>query len=87
MVTKKVTITNPVGLHARPAADFVHCASGFSSSIRVGRPGAEGANAKSMIMVLAQGLTQGTEVEITAEGLDEAEAVDALAGLLEKLGQ
>lgn len=87
MVSTITTISNPIGLHARPAADFVHCAMGFSSKIRVGRPGTDGANAKSMIMLLAQGLTQGTEVEITAEGPDEAEAVKALVALLENLGK
>lgn len=82
MISQKITLTNPVGLHARPAAEFVKCASGFSSDIRVGRAGAKSVSAKSMVMVLSQGLTQGTEVEITADGADEAEALAALAGLL-----
>lgn len=83
MISKKTMITNPIGLHARPAADFVKRAADFESTIRVGRPGEDAANAKSMIMVLSKGLTQGTEVEITAEGPDETEAVEALVGLLD----
>ena len=46
------------------------------------------ANAKSIVMLLSLGLGQGTEVEITAKGEDEVEAVDALVALIEtKFGE
>lgn len=87
MYVKKATVINPTGLHARPAADFVKCATAYSASITVGRPGDGGINAKSIIMLLSQGLTQGTEVEIAAEGPDEKEAVEALVALLSNLNE
>ena len=82
MYKRKAEIINPIGLHARSAAEFTHTASKFSSSIKMNRPGGDEVNAKSIIMLLSQGFTQGTEVEIIAEGDDEQEAVDTLCELL-----
>lgn len=83
MYSKKVCVINPTGLHARPAADFVKCAAGFSANIHVGRPGDAPVNGKSVIQLMTQGLVQGTEIEIIAEGDDEQEAVDTLVALVE----
>ena len=87
--SRKVTIQNRTGLHARPASDFIACASKFKSKITIKRVGEEDdANAKSIVMLLSLGLGQGTEVEITAKGEDEVEAVDALVALIEtKFGE
>lgn len=82
MYSKYVIVINPTGLHARPAADFVKCATEFRSDINIGRPGGEKVNGKSVIMLMSQGLVQGTEIEICAEGDDEQEAVDALVSLV-----
>ena len=89
MDSRKVTIQNRTGLHARPASDFIACASKFKSKITIKRVGEEDdANAKSIVMLLSLGLGQGTEVEITAKGEDEVEAVDALVALIEtKFGE
>ncbi|HIY08072.1 MAG TPA: HPr family phosphocarrier protein [Firmicutes bacterium] len=89
MYSRKVTIQNRTGLHARPASDFIACASKFKSKITIKRVGEEDdANAKSIVMLLSLGLGQGTEVEITAKGEDEVEAVDALVALIEtKFGE
>ena len=71
MYSRKVTIQNRTGLHARPASDFIACASKFKSKITIKRVGEEDdANAKSIVMLLSLGLGQGTEVEITAKGED-----------------
>jgi phosphocarrier protein HPr len=85
MYSKKVTIQNKTGLHARPASEFISMASKFKSRITIKKVGGEEedeANAKSIVMVLSLALAQGTEVEITAKGEDEAEAVDALVELV-----
>ncbi len=82
MYSKTAIIQNPTGLHARPAADFVQCASRFDAQVRIARVGDEPVNAKSMILLLSRGLSRGTEVEISAEGPDEVEAVEALISLL-----
>jgi phosphocarrier protein len=85
MRSKFATIINPTGLHARPASDFVISAGKFESEILIGKlsnPDMK-ADAKSIIMLLSMGLVQGDEVEITASGADEEEAVNALVGLIE----
>ncbi|HET9109352.1 MAG TPA: HPr family phosphocarrier protein [Ktedonobacterales bacterium] len=80
MTSNDVTLQDPAGLHARPAALFVKAASRFSSTITV-RAGDKRANAKSIVDVLKLGARQGTVVTISAEGADEAEAVAALSAL------
>ena len=82
MVRVKYTIKNEEGLHARPASDFSKTASNFKSKIRVIKDGEE-FEAKSMLMVLCIGAVQGDEIEITAEGEDEQQAVAALVETLD----
>ena len=84
MYSRKTTIQNKTGLHARPAADFVAAAAKYKSKILIKRAGSEEeSNAKSIIMLLALGLACDTDVEIIAQGEDETEAVNALAALIE----
>lgn len=89
MYSKKTTIQNRTGLHARPASDFIGCASKFKSKIVIKKLSEdEEANAKSIVMLLSLALGQGEEVEITAKGEDEVEAVDALVALIDsKFGE
>ncbi|MCM8812420.1 MAG: HPr family phosphocarrier protein [Candidatus Omnitrophica bacterium] len=78
---RKVVIKNKTGLHARPAALFVQVANKFDSEISV-RKGKQKVNGKSImgILMLAAGFKQ--EVEISADGLDAAAAVEALEKIL-----
>ena len=76
--TATVTLPEGVDLHARPAADFVRAAMGFSASIRVAANGRE-ADAKSLLTVLALGAKGGTELHLTAEGDDAGAALVALS--------
>jgi phosphocarrier protein HPr len=82
MVKKEITVTNKTGLHARPASQFVKKASDFSSNIILHCKGRE-INAKSIIGVLAAGISMGTVVGIIAEGPDEQQAVAGLIALIE----
>lgn len=82
MVVKHVTITNQVGLHARPATFFIQKANEFKSSISVVKNDRK-VNAKSLLGVLSMGITRGTEIDIEAEGVDEQQAVDTLAELVD----
>ena len=83
MYARTVTITNPAGLHARAASDFVRRANQFSSKITVGKASDEKrVNAKSIVMVMSVGAGNGSEIELSAEGADERDAVDSLAQLL-----
>jgi len=77
-------LTNEVGLHARPAAVFVKSANSFTSAIQIRNvtTGSGWANAKSILSLLVLGVEQGHEVEISAEGVDEAEAITALGELI-----
>jgi phosphocarrier protein len=78
-----VKIINPLGLHARAAARFVHMASGFASRIRVARGGRE-MDGKSIMGLLLLAASQGSTVTITADGVDEAQALAALQALVER---
>lgn len=81
MVHKQVTIINKLGLHARAAAKFVRSASGFECDIEVMR-GGQCVNGKSIMGVMMLAASQGTTLEIMADGRDEREAIDALAKLI-----
>jgi phosphocarrier protein HPr len=78
-----VKIINPLGLHARAAARFVHTASGFASRIRVARGGRE-MDGKSIMGLLLLAASQGSTVTITADGVDEEQALAALRALVER---
>ena len=76
-----VTITVDIGLHARPAAQFVQTAKRMQSDIRL-KHGEREANAKSIMQVLTLRVKQYGELEITAEGADEEDAIQALVTLV-----
>ena len=81
MVSEKITITNETGLHARPASVFVNTAAKFKSEIML-QKGEKQVNAKSILAVLSLGISKGTEVMLSAQGADEAEAVSRLTELI-----
>ena len=83
MTSCEVSIINQLGMHARAAARFVHAASAFSSRIRVGCGGRE-FDGKSIMGLLLLAAARGSTITITAHGLDEAGAVAALKGLVER---
>ena len=83
MTSCSAAIVNPLGLHARAAARFVHVAARFSSSIRVGRGGRE-IDGKSIMGLLLLSAAQGSNITITAHGIDEQQAMDALCALVRR---
>jgi phosphocarrier protein HPr len=82
MTTRKVKITNRAGIHARPAALLVQTANGFDSQIFLEKD-SERINGKSIMGIITLGATYNSEINIIAEGKDEAEAVEAIATLFE----
>ncbi len=84
MVKARYTIKNEEGLHARPASDFCKTASNFKSKISISKGGEE-FEAKSILMVMCAGAVKGDTIEITADGEDEKEAIDALINTLDKM--
>ena len=77
-----ITVRHEAGLHARPAAQFVKLAKQYKSDIFVSSKGKK-VSAKSMVLILTLGVNQGSEIEISAVGEDEQEAVSVLVGLIE----
>ncbi len=82
MTSRSVTVTNQLGMHARAAARFVHVAARFESQIRVRRE-SKVMDGKSIMGILLLAAARGTTITISADGRDEAMAVDALCGLVE----
>lgn len=77
-----LTITHPVGLHARPATLFVRTAAQYKSTITIMHGDVKG-NAKSIIKVLCMGAVSGSTIQLSAEGEDAQEALAALKELVE----
>ena len=81
MTSKECVIRNRLGLHARAAAKFVHTATRYTSQIRITRDGRT-MDGKSIMGILLLAAGAGTKVVITADGIDEADAIDALCRLV-----
>jgi phosphocarrier protein HPr len=82
--TRQITIVNKLGLHARPAAQFVHRANTFRAEIwivtKAGR-----FSALSLIDVMRANLDSGAVATLEAHGIDAEEAVERLAKLVKEL--
>ena len=81
MNARQATVVNPLGLHARPAAQFVRLASSFASQIEVLKDG-DPVNAKSIMGVMMLAAECGAVLTIRADGDDAVAAVDALTDLV-----
>jgi len=81
MVKKDFTILNKLGIHARPAAQFVKIANRFQADIFVERDGEE-IDGKSIMGVMMLAAGHGSVITVTAEGTDESAAIDALGDLI-----
>ncbi len=81
MTEREAQITNPLGLHARPAAQLVRTAAGFSSEVRLEKDGME-VNGKSIMGVMMLAAECGSTVRIRADGVDEVDAVAAICALI-----
>ena len=78
---REVRVVNRAGMHARPAAEFVKIAGRFSAEITVEKDGLE-VNGKSIMGVLMLAAEQGSRLRLTAQGIDAAQALEALAELV-----
>ncbi len=84
MYSESVLVMNDTGLHARPASEFTQTANLYESTITIQKKGVQDIiNAKSIVKLLTQGINKGTEITISADGVDEVEAVQALVALIE----
>ena len=93
VICRDIVIQNALGLHARPAMQFVDLANQFASDITVEKPGAGGeetvtVDGKSVMHMITLEATQGTKLQVKAVGDDAADAVEQLAKLVdEKFGE
>jgi phosphocarrier protein HPr len=87
MLKQTTTVINKLGLHARASAKLTKIAGAFPCQVWVSK-GERRVNAKSImgVMMLAAGI--GSEIEIETDGEQEAQAMEALLGLLaDKFGE
>ncbi len=71
------TITDPVGIHARPAGQLAKEAKAFSSQITVSK-GEKSAEATKLMGLMSLGVKQGDTVVVTAQGADEETAAEKM---------
>lgn len=83
MIKEIVTVNRQDGLHARPAGELVQLCKKYQSEIKMGKVTAN-ISAKSILAVMAMGISKGEKVAISAEGPDEELAMDAIKELLSK---
>ena len=76
-ITREITVKNPQGIHARPAAMFVQVAAKYTSKVTL-QKGDEKVNGKSIMGLLMLAASQGHTVEIEASGPDAEKAINEL---------
>lgn len=81
MITKKLTILNKLGIHARPAAQFVRVASKFKSDVTVEKDD-ESVDGKSIMGLMMLAVGCGAVIEVSVDGADEEQAMAALEELV-----
>jgi phosphocarrier protein HPr len=78
---RQVTIQNKLGLHARPAMQFVDIANQFQAAVKVCK-GDQTVDGKSIMQMMMLAATAGTVLKIVADGHDAPKALDALEQLI-----
>jgi phosphocarrier protein HPr len=82
MTSQDVTVVNQLGIHARAAAKFVHLATRFEARVKVARDARE-MDGKSIMGILLLAAARGSTITISADGIDERDAVAALTALVQ----
>jgi phosphocarrier protein HPr len=82
MTSQEVTVVNQLGMHARAAAKFVHLATRYEARVKVARDRRE-MDGKSIMGILLLAAARGSTIVISADGVDERDAVDALVALVQ----
>ncbi len=87
MLSREITISNKLGLHARAAAKLVGIANGYGAEVTLDKQG-QRINGKSIMGVMMLAASQGTVLQLHVDGEDEVEAMDALVTLIDdKFGE
>jgi len=85
MLTKKIILSAPSGLHARPASEFVKLVKDAAPAKVTLSNGVKTVNAASMLSLLGLGLKCGSELEIAVDGAEESSIMDKLSAFLESI--
>ena len=80
MITKKLTILNKLGLHARAAAKVVSTANEFESTIIITKDG-KNADARSIMRLLMLSASQGSRISVEVDGADQKDAMKSIERL------
>jgi len=80
-ITEEMTIVNPLGMHARPAAALVQTVLQFASDVHLQMNGHK-VNAKSIMGLLTLAAAQGSRVAVICRGPDASQAMDAVRALV-----
>ncbi len=83
MLNKELTIINKLGIHARPAAQFVKLASQFDAEIVVEKDGEE-VDGKSILGLMMLAVGHGAKIIVSADGPDEEAALKAIEDLINR---
>lgn len=83
MVTYRIVVNDPLGLHLRPAGKLCEISLKYQSKVQL-KNGDHVANAKSVLSVLAARVQQGDEIELICDGADEEEVLNALVKMLQE---
>jgi phosphocarrier protein len=81
MLEQSVEITNPSGLHARPAALLVQEAGKHACDVRI-RKGTQEVDGKSILGIMSLAVAKGDTITVKTDGPGEQEALDAIVGLI-----
>ncbi len=81
MVSTKLKIINPAGLHLRPISVLCNRTIDYKSTITI-RMGNKSVNAKSVLGVLSACVKSGDEIELICEGPDESEALEVIGNMI-----
>lgn len=82
MVTRTTTITDPVGIHARPAAKFAQAATASGCTVTIAKQGGNPVPAGSILSIMGLGIKQGDAVVIDVQGTDDETVADNLVNIL-----
>jgi phosphocarrier protein HPr len=84
--TRRILIANESGLHARPVSELVRCAMRFKSEITIEANG-KTCSAISIMDIMTADIRKGTEISVTAEGVDAEKALEAMEKCLKQLAE
>jgi phosphocarrier protein HPr len=81
MLETVIVVKNKLGLHARAAVKFVNTANRFSADVKIEKDGSQ-IDGKSILGILTLAATQGAEIALKVDGVDEEAALKALVALI-----